>query len=234
MRSHHAELHGGNGLGWLRASVLGANDGLISTSSLLVGVASANIATEAVLLTGLAALVGGALSMATGEYVSVSAQADAERAELDRERAELARTPEAELQELAGIYVQRGLTRPVAEEVARQLSAHDALGAHAREELGITAHSRARPLQAALASALSFSTGALLPMLVVLVAPRGTVAAWLFGCALLALMALGALSAKLGGAPMLRPALRVALWGAAAMGATALVGSLFAVPDVPA
>jgi VIT1/CCC1 family predicted Fe2+/Mn2+ transporter len=232
MKPHHAEVHTDSRFGWLRAAVLGANDGLISTSSLLVGVAAANLQTADVLLTGVAALVSGALSMASGEYVSVSAQADAERAQLEVEREELATMPEAELRELTNIYIRRGLTPPVAEEVARQLTLHDALGTHAREELGITAQSRARPLQAAVVSALAFAAGALLPILVVLLAPSSALPLWLSCCALFALVVLGALGAKLGGAPMLRAALRVALWGVVAMGAAALVGTLFAVRDV--
>jgi vacuolar iron transporter family protein len=228
MRSHH-EGHRRERLGWLRAAVLGANDGLISTASLVVGVSAANLDPGGVMLTGMAGLVGGALSMAAGEYVSVSSQADSERADLARERDELARLPESELKELTNIYVSRGLTLPVAEEVARQLSAHDALGAHARDELGITDLSRARPLQAALASALAFSAGALLPLVMIMVAPHESLTVWVSASTLLALVALGALSAKLGAAPMLRPALRVGLWGAVAMGAPALIGSLFSV-----
>jgi vacuolar iron transporter family protein len=229
MRSHH-EGHRRERLGWLRASVLGANDGLISTASLVVGVSAANLDIHGVMLTGMAGLVGGALSMAAGEYVSVSSQADSERADLDREREELAQLPESELKELTNIYVSRGLTLPVAEEVARQMSAHDALAAHARDELGITDLSRARPLQAALASALAFASGALLPLLMIWIAPRESLSFWVSACTMLALVALGALSAKLGGAPLLRSALRVSLWGAVAMGTTALIGSLFAVP----
>lgn len=228
MRSHH-EGHRRERLGWLRAAVLGANDGLISTASLVVGVSAANLDPTGVMLTGIAGLVGGALSMAAGEYVSVSSQADSERADLARERDELARLPESELKELTNIYVSRGLTLPVAEEVARQLSAHDALGAHARDELGITDLSRARPLQAALASALAFAAGALLPLVMIKIAPRDSLTVWVSASTLVALVALGALSAKLGAAPMLRPALRVGLWGAVAMGATALIGSLFSV-----
>jgi VIT1/CCC1 family predicted Fe2+/Mn2+ transporter len=228
MRSHH-EGHRRERLGWLRAAVLGANDGLISTASLVVGVSAANLDPRGVMLTGIAGLVGGALSMAAGEYVSVSSQADSERADLARERDELARLPESELKELTNIYVSRGLTLPVAEEVARQLSAHDALGAHARDELGITDLSRARPLQAALASALAFAAGALLPLVMIKIAPHESLTVWVSASTLLALVALGALSAKLGAAPMLRPALRVGLWGAVAMGATALIGSLFSV-----
>ncbi|MDR2216436.1 MAG: VIT family protein [Nevskiaceae bacterium] len=232
VKLHHFERHTNSRFGWLRAAVLGANDGLISTSSLLVGVAAANLRTTDVLLTGVAALVSGALSMATGEYVSVSAQADAESAQLEVERQELAQMPEAELRELTHIYIRHGLSPGLADQVARELTAHDALGTHAREELGITHQSRARPLQAAVVSALSFALGALLPILVVMLAPRVGLSLWLSGCALFALVALGALGAKLGGAPMLRPALRVALWGVAAMGASALVGSLFAVSGV--
>ena len=223
----HSELHRNGRMGWLRAAVLGANDGLISTASLVMGVAAAQLPTQTVLITGLAGLVGGALSMAAGEYVSVSSQADSEKADLERERQELAEAPRAEHRELTDIYVGRGLTRELAEQVATQLSAHDALAAHARDELGITALTRARPLQAAAASALAFATGALLPLLVVMFVPQQRLPTVIFAAVLVLLMGLGALGARLGSAPVLRAALRVGFWGAVAMGATSLIGRLF-------
>ncbi len=223
----HGERHRTAHIGWLRAAVLGANDGLISTSSLVVGVASAQAERGPVLLTALAGLVAGALSMAAGEYVSVSSQADTEQADLARERGELATQPEAEHRELTGIYQQRGLTPELAAEVATQLMAHDALGAHARDELGLSELTLARPLQAALASAGSFAAGAALPLLVVLLLPVGVVVPATIGASLVLLAALGALAARLGGARPLRGALRVTFWGAVAMAATALVGRLF-------
>lgn len=222
----HREVHGSGRSNWLRAAVLGANDGLISTSSLVLGVAAAQLAPGAVLLSGLAGLVGGALSMAAGEYVSVSAQADSEDADLARERRELATVPEAELRELTGIYVGRGLTPELAEQVARQLMAHDALGAHARDELGITEHSRARPLVAAAASAAAFAAGAALPLALVLFAPASRLALTVFVVAWLLLVVLGALGAWLGRAPPLRAALRVGFWGMVAMGVTYFIGDL--------
>jgi len=224
---HPPERHRSGRSAWLRAAVLGANDGLISTSSLIVGVAAANVAREPVLIAGLAGLVAGALSMAAGEYVSVSSQADTEAADLARERAELAASPEFERNELAAIYVSRGLTPALADDAADQLTAHDALGAHARDELGMSDFSRARPLQAALASAAAFAVGALPPVLLGWLAPMR----WLepaVGVSTLAILAiLGAVAARLGGAPRLRGALRVMLWGTVAMVATALVGRLF-------
>ncbi|HTO74337.1 MAG TPA: VIT family protein [Gemmatimonadales bacterium] len=223
----HIERHRTAHIGWLRAAVLGANDGLISTSSLVVGVASAQADRGPVLLSALAGLVAGALSMAAGEYVSVSSQADTEQADLARERKELATEPESEHAELAGIYVERGLTKELADQVATQLMAHDALGAHARDELGLTEHTLARPLQAALASAASFAAGAALPLLVVLFIPIGSVVSATIGASLLLLVTLGALAAKLGGASPVRGALRVAFWGAVAMGVTAAIGRLF-------
>jgi len=226
----HRELHRYDSVGWLRAAVLGANDGLISTTSLVIGVASAQQQAGTVLLAGLAALVGGALSMAAGEYVSVSSQSDSEKADLARERHELATTPEAEHRELVGIYRGRGLSADLAERVATELAAHDALGAHARDELGITEKSRARPTVAALASALSFSAGAAVPLILVLLVPERSLQPVLFIAVPLLLMALGALAAKLGGAPMLRAALRVGFWGVFALAATSLVGRLFGAP----
>lgn len=226
---HHHEGHRVERMGWLRAAVLGANDGLISTASLLVGVAAAQADPGSVLLAGLAGLVGGSLSMAAGEYVSVSSQSDIEQADLARERRELATAPEAEHRELAAIYVARGLTPELADQVAAQLTAHDALGAHARDELGITDLSRARPMTAALASAGSFAVGALPPLAMALAVPAGYTTQAIFGGTLLLLLALGAFASRLGGADLWRGALRVAFWGVAAMGVTGLVGHLFGV-----
>ncbi len=223
----HRELHRTAHIGWLRAAVLGANDGLISTSSLVVGVAAAQSAREPVLLAALAGLVAGALSMAAGEYVSVSSQSDTEQADLELERRELAADPEFELSELAGIYVGRGLTPELAGQVAQQLTAHDALGAHARDELGLSHITRARPLQAALASAAAFAVGAALPLLLVVFLPLSGLSMIVVTASLALLIGLGALAAYLGGAPMWRGAARVSFWGAMAMGATALVGKLF-------
>ncbi|HKV74850.1 MAG TPA: VIT family protein [Gemmatimonadales bacterium] len=223
----HVERHRTAHIGWLRAAVLGANDGLISTSSLVVGVASAQAERGPVLLSALAGLVAGALSMAAGEYVSVSSQADTEQADLARERGELAADPEAEHNELARIYEGRGLAPSLAAEVATQLMTHDALGAHARDELGLSEFTLARPLQAALASAASFAAGAALPLLVVLALPLTAVVPATIGASLVLLAALGALAARLGGASPARGALRVTFWGAVAMGVTALIGRLF-------
>ncbi len=223
----HVERHRTAHIGWLRAAVLGANDGLISTSSLVVGVASAQAERGSVLLSALAGLVAGSLSMAAGEYVSVSSQADTEQADLARERGELATQPEAEHAELAGIYEKRGLTPSLAAEVATQLMAHDAVGAHARDELGLSELTLARPLQAAMASAASFAAGAALPLLVVLLFPVTTVVPATIGASLVLLAALGALAARLGGAQPLRGAIRVTFWGAVAMVVTALIGKLF-------
>ena len=223
----HGESHRGERIGWLRAAVLGANDGLISTSSLVVGVASAEPSQGAVLLAAVAGLVAGALSMAAGEYVSVSSQADTERADLSRERRELATEPEDERIELAGIYVKRGLSRDLAEQVAEQLMAHDALGAHARDELGISETTLARPIQAAVASAAAFTAGAVPPALLVALLPAGLLTPAIVGLTLGLLLVLGGVAARLGGAPLARGALRVAFWGAVAMGCTAAVGRLF-------
>ncbi len=223
----HPEIHYTQHVGWLRAAVLGANDGLISTSSLVVGVAAAQTARGPVLLAALAGLVAGALSMAAGEYVSVSSQADTERADLSRERRELASEPERERSELAGIYEARGLTPDLAHQVAEQLMAHDALGAHARDELGLSEVTRARPLQAALASAAAFATGALSPVLLVWWIPLVHLSWWVVLSSLILLAALGAVAARLGGAPLLRGMVRVTFWGAVAMGCSALVGRLF-------
>ncbi len=223
----HGERHRTEHIGWIRAAVLGANDGLISTSSLIVGVAAAQTSREPVLLAAVAGLVAGALSMAAGEYVSVSSQADTEAADLARERAELAASPALEHAELAAIYVGRGLTPALAAQVADQLTAHDALGAHARDELGLSEVTRARPIQAALSSAAAFAAGALPPLMLVVLLPLAQVAWAVIGLSLVLLLVLGAVAAQLGGAPLARGAARVAFWGALAMGVTALVGRLF-------
>ncbi len=228
MSRHHIENHRTDRVGWLRASVLGANDGIVSTASLIAGFAASGADTRSVLLAGLAALVGGALSMAAGEYVSVASQADVERADLATERRELAQSPESELRELAGIYIKRGLQPALAAQVAEQLTAHDALAAHARDELGITHELRARPLQAALSSAAAFAIGAAVPLALAALAPAQRIAMVMVPVSLGCLAALGALAARAGGAPMLRGAVRVTVWSAVAMLATALVGRLFA------
>ena len=225
----HREGHLIERVGWLRAAVLGANDGIVSTASLIVGVAAAAQGRLPILIAGGAALVAGAMSMAAGEYVSVSSQLDTEKAELDRERAELAADPRSELDELAGLYVRRGLDPDLARQVATQLSAHDALAAHARDELGITEATAARPVQAAMASALSFSAGAALPLAVAALAPLAAVVAAVSISSLVYLALLGAIGAAAGKAPMLKPVLRVTFWGAAAMAVTAGVGALFGV-----
>ena len=223
----HHERHRAEHVGWLRAAVLGANDGLISTSSLLVGIAAAASSPQVLLMTGAAALVAGALSMAAGEYVSVSSQADTEAADTARERRELEEMPEAELKELTHLYMARGLEHGLARQVAEALTAHDALDAHLREELGIVEHTLARPVQAALSSAAAFSVGALPPLLLAW-AWRGDGLQWALGATTLVLLAgLGALAGWLGGASMARGAARVVLWGALAMAATALIGGLF-------
>jgi VIT1/CCC1 family predicted Fe2+/Mn2+ transporter len=227
MRSRHAERHRNEHAGWLRAAVLGANDGIVSTASLVVGIAAANAEHHQVLLAGLAGLVGGAMSMAAGEYVSVSSQADVEAADLAKEKGELEHFAEAEHQELAAIYVKRGLTPALADQVATQLSEHDALAAHARDELGITDTLRARPVQAALASAASFALGALLPITVVLLAPRGHAGPWVTGWSLVSLAILGGVAAKVGSAPVARGAIRVTVWSALAMAFTAALGHWF-------
>jgi len=217
-------------VGWLRAAVLGANDGIVSTASLIAGVASAGMASGEVLIAGFAGLVAGAMSMAAGEYVSVSSQADTERADLAREAQELQDHPEAEHQELAGIYEARGLPAPLARQVADELMATDALKAHARDELGISSVVEAHPIQAALSSAASFTVGAALPLASVLVAPEGMIAMVTSAASVLALGVLGALSARTGGAPILTAVLRVMFWGGFAMAATALIGSFFDAP----
>ncbi len=226
MRPRQHERHSLNTIGWLRASVLGANDGIVSVSSLIVGVAAAHVAHSSIILSAAAGLVAGAMSMATGEYISVHSQADSEAATLEQERAELAVDFAGESRELSEIYVKRGLDLGLAQQVAAQLMAHDALGAHARDELGMSTHTRARPLQAALVSAASFATGASLPVLVVLLAPTQYLIEWTVGVSLLSLVLLGGLSAKVGGASKLTGALRVTFWSALAMGITALAGRL--------
>jgi VIT1/CCC1 family predicted Fe2+/Mn2+ transporter len=227
MSRAHREHHRTDRIGWLRAAVLGANDGIVSTASLVLGVAAANAARGDVLVAGVAGLVAGAMSMAAGEYVSVRSQADTESADLERERSELAADAEAEHRELAGIYIKRGLEPTLADQVATQLMAHDALGAHARDELGISETLSARPVQAALASAASFTAGAVLPLLVVLVMPPGALIAGVAASSLVFLAALGAVAARAGGAPAAVGAWRVTFWGAMAMAITAGVGALF-------
>ena len=229
MRPSHPEAHMVHRIGWLRAAVLGANDGLLSTASLVVGVASAGSDRSAILVAGLAGMVAGAMSMAAGEYVSVSSQTDAERADLARERSELATDPQGELAELTGIYVTRGLDEPLARQVAEQLTARDALAAHARDELGISETVETRPVQAALVSALTFASGALLLIIVALLTPASQAAIVVAGTTLVGLALLGALGASAGGATVLRGAMRVTFWGALAMAATAAVGAVFGV-----
>jgi len=223
----HRERHKTQRIGWLRAAVLGANDGIVSTASLVVGVAASNATHQSVLIAGVAGLVAGALSMAAGEYVSVSSQADTEQADLARERAELATDIESERDELTSIYIDRGLDPGLAREVALKLMEKDPLKAHARDELGITEAASARPIQAALTSALTFAAGAALPLLAVLLAPLSRSVVIVSGTSLLFLALLGALAAYTGGAPIPKGALRVTFWGALAMGLTAGVGALF-------
>lgn len=227
MPSTHREEHRTDRIGWLRAAVLGANDGIVSTASLVVGVAAASAGRSEVLVAGVAGLVAGAMSMAAGEYVSVSSQADTEQADLARERGELASTPARELDELTGIYVARGLDPALARQVAEQLTANDALTAHARDELGISEVTTAKPVQAALASAATFAVGAAMPLLVVLLAPESSLVLIVSITSLIFLALLGALSAGVGGAPVLKATLRVTFWGALAMALTAAVGALF-------
>lgn len=229
MPHRHREGHKSHRAGWLRAAVLGANDGIISTASLMMGMATAGTSGSTLLLSGVAALVAGAMSMAAGEYVSVRSQADTEAADLARETHELATDVAGEHRELEEIYVARGLERNLAREVARQLMAHDALGAHARDELGITEIFSARPLQAAITSALTFAAGALIPLVVVLLHPPEYIAFAISSVSLLALIILGGLAAKVGGANIYSGAARVGFWGAAAMALTAAAGHLFGV-----
>ncbi len=225
----HIERHKTQRIGWLRAAVLGANDGIVSTASLVLGVSAAGTSIKNILIAGIAGLVAGAMSMAAGEYVSVSSQADTERADLNREKQELATNPVAEHAELTAIYVERGLTQPLASEVATQLMAHDALGAHSRDELGISEILTARPVQAALASAATFAIGAALPLLVVFLIPLSLLMWAVAGTSLVFLGLLGGIAARVGGASILTAALRVVFWGALAMALTAGVGALFGV-----
>jgi vacuolar iron transporter family protein len=227
MRSRHLERHYTHRVGWLRAAVLGANDGIVSTAALVVGVAAAGTSRAAVLLAGIAGLVAGAMSMAAGEYVSVSSQADSENADLARERRELSESPAAELAELQQIYVGRGLDSALAKQVAEQLMSHDALGAHARDELGITEAVAARPIQAALTSAATFSVGAALPLLIMLVAPASSVIVSVAIGSLACLAALGAVAASAGGANKWKGAIRVTIWSALALLLTGVIGRLF-------
>ncbi len=227
MSRMHGEGHVIERIGWLRAAVLGANDGIVSTASLIVGVAAAQSSTHTIMLTGIAGLVAGAMSMAAGEFVSVSSQADSEAADVEREKVELATIPEAEREELVRIYEKRGLDRTLAEQVADRLTDHDALGAHLRDELGMTSHLAAMPLQAAFASAASFTVGAALPLLAVPLFAGSHLSWAVSGTALVFLALLGAVGAKAGGAPISKAILRVTFWGAFAMAATALIGSLF-------
>jgi vacuolar iron transporter family protein len=226
MRPRSHERHRLGGIGWLRASVLGANDGIVSTSSLILGVAAAHASQSNILLSGTAALVAGAMSMATGEYVSVHSQADTEAAAIAQERAELEVDFAGESRELTDIYVRRGLDHALAAQVAAQLMAHDALGTHARDELGLSEGAAARPMQAALASAASFAAGAALPLLVAAWAPQGQLMPSIVAVSLLCLLFLGGWSAKVGGADVRKGALRVAFWSALAMAVTALVGAV--------
>ncbi|WP_137871604.1 VIT family protein [Sphingopyxis sp. 2PD] len=223
----HRETHAASRIGWLRAAILGANDGIVSTASLIAGVAAAGASSSSILITGTAGLVAGAMSMAAGEYVSVSSQGDAEKADIAKEKRELATVPELELEELTQIYQQRGLDRPLAEQVAAQLTAHNALDSHLRDELGLTSELAARPIQAAAASAASFTVGAALPLAIVLL-DSGQSLPWVVSAAsLLFLALLGALGAWAGKAPIARAVLRVGFWGAVAMGVTMAIGSLF-------
>jgi vacuolar iron transporter family protein len=223
----HREKHRSERIGWLRAAVLGANDGIVSTASLIVGVAAASASSKEVLIAGMAGLVAGAMSMAAGEYVSVSSQSDSENADLERERRELADDPESERAELAGIYMARGLDRALALQVADRLTAHDALGAHARDELGIVEVLRARPVQAAFASAGSFAVGAGLPLAIVTLAPMSMLVPWVMGASLACLALLGGVAARVGGARAAAGAFRVTFWGALAMAITYAVGAVF-------
>lgn len=226
MHPLHRENHLVARIGWLRAAVLGANDGIISTASLIVGVAAATTSSPDVLVAGTAGLVAGAMAMAAGEYVSVSSQADTEQADLARERRELAGQPEMELAELTNIYVMRGLEPALAQQVAIQLTANDAYAAHMRDELGLSEDMAARPVQAALTSALTFTLGAAVPLLIALASPANALAVMVSGGSLLSLAILGAIGARVGGAPVLKPTLRVTFWGALAMAATAVIGLL--------
>ena len=225
----HFERHRTHRIGWLRAAVLGANDGIVSTASLVLGVVAAGASSKSIVIAGVAGLVAGAMSMAAGEYVSVSSQADTERADLDREQKELAAHPKQEHREMAEIYVGRGLDAELASNVATQLMEHDALGAHGRDELGISETTTAKPVQAAMASAITFSVGAALPLLIVLLVPGSTLMWTVSGSSLVFLALLGSLAARLGGASVMTAAVRVTFWGALAMALTAGVGALFGV-----
>ncbi|MDB5459225.1 MAG: putative nodulin-related protein [Caulobacteraceae bacterium] len=227
MRGVHRESHLVDRIGWLRAAVLGANDGIVSTASLIVGVAAASAGRHEIVVAGVAALAAGAMSMAAGEYVSVSSQSDTEKADLDRERGELAAYPKAEAEELTAIYVARGLEPDLARRVAAQLMAKDALSAHARDELGISHATTARPIQAALTSAATFAAGASMPLATALVAPQAVLVPAVAAASLAFLALLGALGAKMGGADVLRATARVAFWGALALAVTAGLGRLF-------
>ena len=227
MRISHRERHSIQRIGWLRAAVLGANDGIVSTASLVLGVAAAHATHSGVVVAGAAGLVAGAMSMAAGEYVSVGSQADTERADVALERKGLSANKECEMEELAGIYVDRGIDPSLAKEVARQLMARDAIGAHARDELGISVVLKARPIQAAFTSASTFAVGAAMPLLTVVIVPATILVVFVAGVSLLFLALLGGLAARAGGASVTKGALRVAFWGALAMAATAGVGALF-------
>lgn len=228
-RPSHSEIHMVHRIGWLRAAVLGANDGLVSTASLVVGVAAAGSGKPEVLIAGLAGLVAGSMSMAAGEYVSVSSQTDAEQADLSRETRELEDMPEAELEELTRIYIDRGLDEDLARQVAVQLTERDALGSHARDELGISETVTSRPVQAAMVSAVTFAAGAVLPLIVTFLVPDKSIALFVAASTIVGLAVLGGLGASVGGAGVIKGAARVTLWGALAMAATAAVGALFGV-----
>jgi len=225
----HIERHKAHRIGWLRAAVLGANDGIVSTASLVLGVAAAGATTNSILVAGVAGLMAGSMSMAAGEYVSVSSQSDTENADIEKERNELATDPVHELEELTMIYVGRGLDKNLARQVATQLTAHDALGAHARDELGISAILSAKPIQAAFASAATFAVGAALPLLVVLLLPQSLLMWTVAGSSLVFLAILGSMAAQAGGASVMTSTVRVTFWGALAMALTAGVGALFGV-----
>ncbi len=224
MRSRHREAHLIHRIGWLRAAILGANDGIISTASLVIGVAAGTASESETLLAGVAGLVAGAASMAAGEYVSVSSQADTEAADIARERQELKEFPESELEELTRIYADRGVEPVLARQVSQQMMARDALGTHVRDELGVSEPTAARPLQAALTSGVTFASGAALPLIAALVAPTGRIALVVCGASLIGLATLGAVGARVGGARIVRPTLRITFWGAFAMAATAIIG----------
>ncbi|MEP9351934.1 VIT family protein [Xanthobacter sp. KR7-225] len=226
MKPLHRENHLIERIGWLRAAVLGANDGIISTASLMVGVAAASTNSSEILVAGVASLVAGAMSMAAGEYVSVSSQADTENADLQKERRELAEDPESELNELTQIYVRRGVEPALARQVAEQMTAKDAFTAHARDELGLAEHVVARPIQAASTSAVTFALGAAIPLIISLLAPTALIAPIVSGGSLVCLAVLGALGARAGGADIWKPTIRVTFWGAIAMAATAVIGTL--------